>query len=77
MDLDKLQVEFHIPNQEELDFTRDFVETFMYAELDLLLQNHSKLSNEERSRSLTVVHHLAKGCARVLPRIPSTPVQNL
>lgn len=77
MDLDKLQMEFHIPSQDELDFARDFVETFMYAELNLLLQNDSKLSNEERSRSLAVVHQLARGCARVLPRIPSTNVKNL
>lgn len=77
IDVDKIQVHFHIPNEDELDFARDFVETFIYPELDLLLQNDAKLSNEERSRSLTMVYHLALGCFRVIPRIPSTAVQNL
>ena len=74
---DKMPVLFHIPHPEELDFARDFVETFIYAELNLLLQNDSKLSNEQRSRSLTMVQHLAMGCARVLPRIPNMPVTDL
>jgi len=77
IDAEQIQVHYHIPHEDELDFARDFVETFMYTELDLLLQSDAKFSNEERSRSLTMVHHLALGCFRVIPRIPSTTIKNL
>ena len=30
VDFDKLQVQFHIPNENEIDFACEFVNTFMY-----------------------------------------------
>ncbi|CAF4116021.1 unnamed protein product [Rotaria sp. Silwood2] len=77
VDVDKVQVQFHIPNDDELDFVREFVETFLYVELDLLKEKSSKLSNGERLRSLTIVHHIAIGCFRIVSRIGSPNVQNL
>ncbi|CAF1001262.1 unnamed protein product [Rotaria sordida] len=77
VDVDKFQVQFHIPGDDELDFVREFVETFIYIELDLLKETNSKLSNNERLRSLTIVHHIAMGCFRIVPRIGSPNVQNL
>ncbi|CAF3088703.1 unnamed protein product [Rotaria sp. Silwood2] len=77
VDVDKVQVQFHIPNDDELYFVREFVETFLYVELDLLKEKSSKLSNGERLRSLTIVHHIAIGCFRIVSRIGSPNVQNL
>ncbi|CAF3626445.1 unnamed protein product [Rotaria sp. Silwood1] len=74
---DQVQVQYHIPNDDELDFVREFVETFMYVELDLLKEKSSKLSNDERLRSLTIVHQIAIGCFRIVPRIGSSYVPNL
>ncbi|CAF0841748.1 unnamed protein product [Rotaria sordida] len=77
VDVDKFQAQYYIPGDDELNFVREFVETFMYLELELLKEKSSKLSNEERLRSLTIVHHIATGCFRVVPRISSPNVQNL
>jgi hypothetical protein len=37
----------------------------------------SKMSNDERLRSLTLIHHIAIGCLRMVPRIKSKEVTNL
>jgi hypothetical protein len=35
------------------------------------------MSNDERLRSLTLVHYMAIGCLRMVPRIDSKEVENL
>ncbi|CAF4197699.1 unnamed protein product [Rotaria sp. Silwood2] len=77
VEYDKLNVKFHIPNEEEIHFACDFVETFMYLELKMLNEKCTKMSNDERLRSLTLIHHIAIGCLRMVPRIESKEVQNL
>ncbi|CAF2908164.1 unnamed protein product, partial [Rotaria sp. Silwood2] len=77
VELDKLQVQFHIPNEEEVDFACEFVETFIYPELQLLNETCSKMSNEERLRSLTIIRFIAIGCFRMVPRIDSKEVSDL
>ncbi|CAF3512541.1 unnamed protein product, partial [Rotaria sordida] len=77
VEFDKLQVQFHIPNEEEVDFTCEFVETFIYPELELLNEKCSKMSNEERLRSLTLIRFIAIGCFRMVPRVDSKEVSDL
>ncbi|CAF4359652.1 unnamed protein product, partial [Rotaria magnacalcarata] len=59
VEFDKLNVQFHIPNEDEVDFACEFVETFIYPELQLLNEKCSKMSNEERLRSLTLIRFIA------------------
>ncbi|CAF3608950.1 unnamed protein product [Rotaria sp. Silwood1] len=77
VDFDKLQVQFHIPNDDEIDFACEFVNTFMYPELTLLNEKGLKISNDERLRSLTIIQSIAVGCFRMIPRIESEQIQNL
>ena len=77
MDYDKLQVKFHIPNEEEVDFACEFIEKFIYLELQMFNEKCSKMSNDERLRSLTLIHYMAIGCLRMIPRIQSEEVKNL
>ncbi|UJR35822.1 hypothetical protein I4U23_028569 [Adineta vaga] len=77
VELDDLQVQFHVPNAEEVDFACEFVETFIYPELQLLNEKCSKMSNDERLRSLTLIRFMAIGCFRMVPRIDSPEVTNL
>ncbi|CAF4252294.1 unnamed protein product [Rotaria sp. Silwood2] len=77
VDFNKLQVQFHIPNEDEIDFACEFVNTFMYPELTLLNENGLKISNDERLRSLTIIQSIAIGCFRMIPRIESEQIQNL
>ncbi len=35
------------------------------------------MSNDERLRSLTLVHYMAIGCLRMVPRIDSEEIPNL
>ena len=58
-------------DEEEVDFACEFIETFIYPELQLLNEKCSKMSNDERLRSLTLVHYMAIGCLRMVPRIES------
>ncbi|CAF1072340.1 unnamed protein product [Rotaria sordida] len=74
VEFDKLQPQFHIPSPEEVDFACEFVETFIYPELTLLNEKSSNMSNDERLRSLTIVHFIALGCLRMVPRIESEEV---
>jgi hypothetical protein len=50
---------------------------FIYPELQLLNEKCSKMSNDERLRSLTLVHYMAIGCLRMVPRIDSEEVSDL
>jgi hypothetical protein len=77
VDFDKLQVQFHIPNDDEIDFVCEFVNTFIYPELTLLNETCSQMSNDERLRSLTLVESIAVGCFRIVPRIESKEVPDL
>ncbi|CAF1051733.1 unnamed protein product [Rotaria sp. Silwood1] len=77
VDFDKLQVQFHIPNDDEIDFACEFVNTFIYPELTLLNEKGLKISNDERLRSLTIIQSIAVGCFRMIPRIESEQIQNL
>ncbi|CAF4657490.1 unnamed protein product [Rotaria sp. Silwood1] len=77
VEYDKLDVKFHIPNKDEVDFACEFVETFIYLELKMLNEKCTKMSNDERLRSLTLIHHIAMGCLRMVPRIESKEVKNL
>ncbi|CAF4504295.1 unnamed protein product, partial [Rotaria socialis] len=77
VEFDKLNVQFHIPNEDEVDFACEFVETFIYPELQLLNEKCSKMTNEERLRSLTLIRFIAIGCFRMVPRIDSKEVADL
>ncbi|CAF3758140.1 unnamed protein product [Rotaria sp. Silwood1] len=77
VEYDKINVQFHIPNEEEVDFACEFVETFMYLELQMLNEKCTNMSNDERLRTLTLIHHIAIGCLRMVPRIESKKVKNL
>ncbi|CAF3768327.1 unnamed protein product [Rotaria sp. Silwood1] len=77
IEYDKINVKFHIPNEDEVDFACEFVEIFMYHELKILNENRSKMSNDERLRSLTLLHHITIGCLRMVPRIESEEIKNL
>jgi hypothetical protein len=70
-------VKFHIPNEEEVDFVCEFIEKFIYLELQMFHEKCSKMSNDERLRSLTLIHYMAIGCLRMVPRIESEEVKNL
>jgi hypothetical protein len=70
-------VQFHVPNDDEVDLACEFVDTFMYAELQLLNDKCSKMTNDERLRSLTLIHYMAIGCLRMVPRIDSEEVTDL
>ncbi|CAF1344375.1 unnamed protein product [Rotaria sp. Silwood1] len=76
-DFDQIQVQYHIPNVDEIDFACDFVNTFIYSELMFLKENFLKVSKDERLRSLTVISSLAIGCFRIVSRIESKEVPNL
>ncbi|CAF1354528.1 unnamed protein product, partial [Rotaria sordida] len=77
VEYDKINVIFHIPNEDEVDFACEFVETFMYLELRILKENRTKISNDERLQTLTILHHIAVGCLRMVPRIESEEIKNL
>ncbi|CAF4303396.1 unnamed protein product [Rotaria sp. Silwood2] len=77
VEYDKINVKFHVPNEEEVDFACEFVETFMYLELQMLNKKCTDMSNDERLRSLTLIHYIAIGCLRMIPRIESKEVKNL
>ncbi|CAF3616295.1 unnamed protein product [Rotaria sordida] len=77
VDFNKLQVQFHIPNEDEIDFACEFVNTFLYPELTLLNEKGLKISNDERLRSLTIIQSIATECFRMIPRIESEQIQNL
>ena len=77
MNYNELKVEFHIPNEDEVDFACEFVETFLYMELHLLNEHCNTMSNDQRLRSLTLIHSIALGCFRMVPRIASPPVNDL
>lgn len=70
-------MKFHIPNEDEVDFACEFVETFLYLELGMMNEHCSKMSNGERLRSLRLIHQIAIGCLRMVPRIQSDEVQDL
>ncbi|CAF1560656.1 unnamed protein product [Rotaria magnacalcarata] len=74
---DKIQCKFHIPNEEEVDFACEFVEKFIYLELKILNEKCTTMCNHERFRSLTLIHHIALGCLRMVPRIESKEVKDL
>ncbi|CAF4636892.1 unnamed protein product [Rotaria sp. Silwood1] len=77
VDFNQIQVHYHIPNVDEIDFACDFVNTFIYSELTLLKENFSKISKDERQRSLRIIKRIAVGCFRIVPRIESKQVQDL
>ncbi|CAF4106147.1 unnamed protein product [Rotaria magnacalcarata] len=77
VDFDRIQVQYHIPNDEEIDFACDFVNTFMYPELTLLKENFQKISKDERRRSLAIVYSIAVGCLRIVPRMESKEIQDI
>ncbi len=77
MEFDKLQPQFHIPSAEEVDFSCEFVETFIYQELTLLNDKSSDMSNDERLRSLTLILFIIVGFLRMVPRIDSEEVLDL
>ncbi|CAF2652171.1 unnamed protein product [Rotaria sp. Silwood2] len=76
VEYDKINVQFHVPNEEEVDFACEFVETFMYLELQILNEKCTDISNDERLRLLTLIHHIAIGCLRMVSRIESKEVKN-
>jgi hypothetical protein len=53
------------------------VERFIYLELQIMNEKCSEMSNDERLRSLTLIHYIALGCLRMIPRIESEEVKNL
>ncbi|CAF4353955.1 unnamed protein product, partial [Rotaria sp. Silwood2] len=71
VNFDQNQVQYHIPNANEIDFICEFVDTFLYPELTLLNEKSLELSNHERLRSLTFIYHIALGCLRMVPCIKS------
>ncbi|CAF1048161.1 unnamed protein product [Adineta steineri] len=76
-DFDKLQVQFHIPNEEEMDFACEFINKFLYSELTLLNNKILKLSNNQRLRSLTIIQFIAIGCFTMIPRIETKQIDQL
>ncbi|CAF3248683.1 unnamed protein product [Rotaria sp. Silwood2] len=77
VDFDRLQIQYHIPNADEIDFACEFIETFIYPELTSLNENILTMSNDERLRSLTIILYIAIGCLRMVPRIDSKHVSDL
>ncbi|CAF0928107.1 unnamed protein product [Adineta steineri] len=77
VDIDKVQPQFHIPSNDEIDFVYEFVETFLYPELARLNEKGLKMSNNERLRSLTIIRSIAVGVFCFVPPIESKEVQNL
>ncbi|CAF4503506.1 unnamed protein product [Rotaria socialis] len=77
VDFDRFQMQYHIPNVDEIDFACEFVKTFLYSELTLLNEKMLKLSNHERSRSLTFVYNIALGYFHMIPRIESEQLADL
>ena len=77
MNINKLQVQFHIPNVDEIDFACEFVDTFFYPELNLLNEKILQMSNNERLRSLSIILSIAIGCFHMVPRIESKEVNDL
>ncbi|UJR17105.1 hypothetical protein I4U23_004001 [Adineta vaga] len=76
-EFDQFQVHYHIPNIDEINFACNFINTFLYAELSLLNDTDSKLSKQDRRRSLTIIHSIALGCFRIVPRIESKEIPDL
>ncbi|CAF2872959.1 unnamed protein product [Rotaria sp. Silwood2] len=76
VDFDRLQIQYHIPNADEIDFACEFIETFIYPELTSLNENILTMSNDERLRSLTIILYIAIGCLRMVPRIDSKHVSD-
>ncbi|CAM2708912.1 unnamed protein product [Rotaria socialis] len=77
VDFDRIQVQYHIPSDEEIDFACDFVNTFIYPELTLLKENFENISIDERRRSLVIIHSIVSGCFRIVPRMESKEIQDL
>ncbi|CAF1171345.1 unnamed protein product [Rotaria sordida] len=77
VDFDQIQVQYHIPNIDEIDLACDFVNTFLYSELTLLKENFSNISKYERRRSLTIISSIAIGCFRIVSRIESKEISDL
>ncbi|CAF1351315.1 unnamed protein product [Rotaria magnacalcarata] len=77
VDFDRFQMQYHIPNVDEIDFACEFVKAFLYSELTLLNEKILKLSNQERSRSLSFVYNIALGYFHMIPRIESEQLADL
>ncbi len=77
MEIEKVQVQFHVPNDDENDFACEVIEEFLYPELRLLNEKCVQMSNNERLRSLSLIQSMAIGCFRMVPRIDSEPVEDL
>ena len=54
----------------------EFVETFLYPELTLLNGDCSKISREERKRSLRLIYGITIGCLRMARCVQSEEVEN-
>jgi len=63
---DELQVQFHIPNEEEIDFAWEFINTFIYPALQDLTVSDTK----RQLKSLTIIESIAAGCFQMIPPVP-------
>jgi len=66
VDFDELQVQFHIPNEEEIDFAWEFINTFIYPALQDLTISDTK----RQLKSLTIIESIAAGCFQMIPPVP-------
>lgn len=60
-----------------MNFACEFMDTFIDLELKMFNERCSTMCNDERLRSLTLIHHMAIGCLRMVPRMESEEVKNL
>ena len=65
----ELQVRFHLPSVEEIEFAGELLETFVEPELQLLKEKSSILSKDERRRSLKILRSVVDGAFRLFPSI--------
>jgi len=75
IDYDKLDVRFHFPTDEEIELASEFIEKYLYSQIDFLKENNSKLTNNQRLKSLTIIEAIGIGSFRLVPPIESQQIQ--
>ena len=70
-DLNNLNINFHIPSENELKTAIEFVQFYIQQSIDNLRKNSTNMHKDERFKELSLIYNLITGSARLLRRADS------
>lgn len=74
-DLKNLNINYHIPSEQELKHALDFVQFYIKQSIENLNQKSTSMHKDERLREMTFIYNIIVGSARMLRRA-GNPVSN-